>query len=172
MSSMERYLEALGSGLLHSFNTWKTDAGVPDVAAGVYTVWHKSDTDIDLPEFVYVGYSGRSLTEEKIQQMRVAGATREALWSRLHAHATGRRSGDQFAVYVADRCVLPRMSAAEIEGVAQNTISLDKMVKKYIADHLAFRWKETPDGKTAMAVENEIKLGNWLHGKPFLNPIV
>lgn len=163
---MEPYLRTLGTGTLHPFSTWEEQAGVPHVAAGVYAIWHDSDG-----RFLYVGLGGRGLTAERIAVMRKAGERRKALWSRLHAHASGRRSGDQLAIYIADCFIVPSMTRAEIEAVASRTLEVDGLVRRYVDEHLAFRWVETPDAATAVAVEQRIRRGGWAHGKPFLNPL-
>ena len=170
---MEPYLRALGAGTLHPFATWEQRAGVPQVAAGVYTIWPRAEDEAAAARhrFLYVGYAGRSLTAPEIAAKREAGERKKALWSRLRAHASGRRSGDQLAIYIADCLVLPRLAKAEIEAIAARTLELDALVRQYIVDHLAFRWVETPDAATASAVEQEIRRGRWDHGKPFLNPL-
>ena len=68
-------LDALARGPRLSFGD-RAIAEVPP-EPGVYAVWEG-------PALLYVGMSG-------------------TLPSRLRAHASGRRSGDQFCVYVADR---------------------------------------------------------------------
>lgn len=171
---MEDHLRALGTGTLHLFSAWQ-QAGVPHVAAGVYTIWQR--TDGPLPprglapgQLVYVGLAGGLLSAEQIQTKRRAAERRTALWSRLHTHAGGSRSGDQLAVYIADRFILGTLRAEEIEAVAAGRLSLDKRVRDHVAAHLAFRWVETADGPTARVLETMIRGGQWDHGKPFLNP--
>jgi hypothetical protein len=56
--------------------------------------------------FIYVGMSGRSITKATQAPNRPYG-----LYTRLDSHAGGRRSGDQFCVYVAGRLVLPTLTA-------------------------------------------------------------
>jgi hypothetical protein len=171
---VEAHLQALGAGTLHLFATWKQHAGVPHVAAGVYTIWRRLDGGEATPgpgQLLYVGHAGRDLTAEQITAKRSSGARRKALWSRLHAHACGRRSGDQLAIYVADRFVLPAMSTDHIAAVAAGTLEIDALVRRYVIDHLAFRWVETLDGSKARALEAVVRRGQWDHGKPLLNPL-
>jgi hypothetical protein len=52
-----------------------------------------------------------------------------ALRHRLRSHATGRRRGDQFRMYDADRFVLPTFSSTEIADVAAGRPSLDALVR-------------------------------------------
>jgi hypothetical protein len=62
----------------------------------------------------------------------------ENLRNRLNSHAGGRRSGDQFCVYVFDRLVLPVLSAEEIRKAAEGQISLDARVRHYIRTHCSY----------------------------------
>lgn len=57
----------------------------------------------------------------------------------------------------------------DIKQVAQGEVNLDALTHKFIHAHLAFRWVETPDGKTAHEVERLILRGEWAHGAPLLN---
>lgn len=77
------------------FSDWP-NAAVPLNAAGVYAIWHAS-------ELLYIGMSGREI--EKNRQKK-----RYGLYNRLNAHASGRLSGDQFCVYVANRLVIPTIT--------------------------------------------------------------
>jgi hypothetical protein len=97
---------ALGSGESHSF-TERPKPTVPRFGAGVYTIWH-----ID-GRFIYVGMSGRGITQETATRNSPLG-----LYTRLASHASGRRSGDQFCVYVADRLVLQTLSQADIAAIS------------------------------------------------------
>jgi hypothetical protein len=174
----EDHLRALATGTLHAFTTWKQDAGVPEVAVGVYTIWRRTDdgsvaAGTEPEKLVYVGYAGRGLVVERVRvttQGR-AGSHRKGLWDRLQAHARGRRSGDQFAVYVADRWVLPTLSQIDIADVAEGRVLIDTLVRTYIANHLGFRWVETPNADAARKIEMLIRRGDWAHGKPLLNPL-
>lgn len=93
-------LKALQAGSLYPFSSWPHES-VPRIAAGVYTIWEQT-------ALIYVGVAGRGLSAENIaapDEPRKA----KGLWSRLNSHASGRRSGDQFCVYVCDRFVVPRL---------------------------------------------------------------
>jgi hypothetical protein len=80
----EPMLEALESGRLHRFSDFPTLTDLPRSGAAVYTVWD------DAGALIYVGVSGRN------------AASPTGRWGRLRSHWNGRRSGDQFCVYVAD----------------------------------------------------------------------
>ena len=58
---------------------------------------------------IYCGMSGR-----EIDTKAKASPKRYGLITRLNSHASGRLSGDQFCVYVANRFVIPSLSAEEL----------------------------------------------------------
>jgi hypothetical protein len=94
-------VQELEAGPLHRFQDWPNDQ-VPKRAAGVYTVW-------DGDRLLYVGMSGRALTAADLEVSAGGRVVAKGLWTRLNAHASGRRSGDQFCVYVCDRFVVPAL---------------------------------------------------------------
>jgi hypothetical protein len=149
---------SLTKGAQFSFAAWPNPA-VPKFGAGVYTIWHTNG------RFMYVGMSGRSITSDTRP-----GNTPHGIYTRLHSHAGGRRSGDQFCVYVADRLVLPALSAADIASVVSGRHLMDAFVRRYIHEHLQYRFCVMPDGSTARAVETAFKNGEAEVGPPFLNP--
>ena len=156
-------LEALQSGALHRFSDWP-NSEIPQVAAGVYTIW-------DGDKLVYVGMAGRSLTAETISGYRSETGRRTGLASRLNSHASGRRSGDQFCVYVCDRLVLPTLTESQISEIADGRLSLDSLVRAYIHERLAYRVVETADAVTARLIEHQARRGVLAAGKPHLNPL-
>jgi hypothetical protein len=132
---------------------------VSGFGAGVYTIWRKDG------RFIYVGMSGRGMTAETIRRN-----TPQGIYTRLKSHASGRRSGDQFCVYVADRLVLPTLAQEDIEAIVSGRHQMDGFVRRYIHEHLSYRFVVLPDGLAAYAVEAAIKSGEWEHGQPLLNP--
>src|SRR5215210_5893290 len=89
-------LDGLEHGPLHRFADYADLTGViPSGGAGVYTIWD------DGGGLVYAGIAGRN-------------PLGKGLASRLRSHASGRRSGDQFCVYVADHYVLPDLTSEQI----------------------------------------------------------
>ena len=151
-SDQEQQLDQLRSGQLHWFKDWP-NAEASSARAGVYTVW---DTEGRL---VYVGMWGRG----------IALNAPPKLSTRLASHAAGRRSGDQFCMYVADRLVLPSLTAEQIADIGCGRLQLDALVRGYIRDRLAYRFISAEDGKQAYEVENAIKRGA-LGERPLLNP--
>ena len=104
----------------------KTMAG----GAGVYTIWD------DAGGLVYAGIAGRN----------PAG---KGLASRLRSHASGRRSGDQFCVYVADHYVLRELTREQIEAIRDSRLSMDALVRSKIRLGVrvpVHRGRRLPDG--------------------------
>lgn len=155
-------LAALETGPVHYFRDWPNTA-VPQFAAGVYTVWRGN-------ELIYVGMAGRGLTTEQIGTRRAA-AKPGGLCSRLNSHASGRRSGDQFCVYVCDRFVLPTLTREQIAAVAAGELLLDWLTRAHIHEHLGYRFVEVLDGRTAHAIEAALRRGALAAGRPLLNPL-
>jgi hypothetical protein len=158
MSLSTELVAKLGGVPAYSFADWPNPE-VPAFGAGVYTIW---DND---GRFIYVGMSGRGITAETARPNRPYG-----IYTRLHSHAAGRRSGDQFCVYVADRFVLPSLSQEDIAAIASGRHQMDVFVRLYIHGNLSYRFIILPNGAAARAAEAAMKRGEWEHGKPVLNP--
>ena len=95
-------------------------------------------------------------------------ATTGGLFGRLKSPANGRRGGDQFNVYVADRFVLHRLTREQIAQISAGTLPFDELVRDFTRDQLGFRFCPAPD---ANSIEDAIRAGRWPHGKkPMLNP--
>jgi hypothetical protein len=142
------------------FGDWPVSQ-VPKVAAGVYAIW-------DDDRLVYVGMSGRGLMRQDLTDAQGSGR-KVGLWTRLNSHASGRRSGDQFCVYVADRLVLATLTAPQVDLIAAGQLRLDDLVRSRIRDNMTFRFVVTPDGKSATQREQELR-GGALGEPPLLNP--
>jgi hypothetical protein len=112
MSLSAEIITELSCGDARPFANWP-DPAVPTFGAGVYTIWHKDG------RLIYVGMSGRGITAGTIQRN-----TPQGIYTRLHSHASGRRSGDQFCVYVADSAcladVMPRRHRGHRVGASPN----------------------------------------------------
>jgi hypothetical protein len=148
---MGRELQELNEGAAHRFSEFSTlGAVVPSTGAGVYTIWDEAGS------LVYVGIAGRN-------------PQGTGLASRLRSHASGRRSGDQFCVYVADHYVLPELTRAEIEGIRDSKLSMDTLVRDCIHERFVFRLVAVDSYAAAMTIENAIKNGA-LRMPPRLNP--
>jgi hypothetical protein len=154
-------LEALEFGEAHRFADWPNPA-VPTASAGIYTIW-------DGGQLIYVGMAGRGMGtisgEAPDEPKRAKG-----LWTRLNSHASGRRSGDQFCVYICDRFVVPALTPGELNQLAQGQLRLDETIRAYIRGRLQYRFVPLRDAASAFALEKEIQAGALVVGKPYLNP--
>ena len=74
-------------------------------------------------------------------------------------------------MYVADRLILPTLSAADLHDIAAGTLLLDDFVYVYVQDRLAYRVTITRDVGTAREVEDSARGGSLNAGKPLLNPL-
>ena len=140
----------LEHGSLHRFMDDRSVKGVPR-EPGAYTIW-------DQDRFIYVGIAEGGIAEGK-----------KGLRGRLGSHAGGRRGGDQFNVYVADRLVLPLLEQSEIDQIAAGTLSFDRRIKDYIRERLGFRFHVCTSADDARKIEGTIKAGKWPPGEPWLN---
>jgi hypothetical protein len=154
----EQHATQLSRGAAYSFADWP-NSSVPTFGVGAYTIWQNDG------RFLYVGMSGRGITAEATRRN-----TPQGIYTRLQSHASGRRSGDQFCVYVADRLVLPSLSQDDITAIASGRHRMDAFVRRYIHENLIYRFALLPDGAAAYAVEAAIKSGGWEYGRPLLNP--
>ena len=155
-------IDELTSGVIYPFATWP-HAAVPISSAGVYSIWNKNGM------LVYVGMSGRGMSNEHLTTSQSEGRKR-GLYTRLHSHASGARSGDQFCVYIADRFVLPTLTEVQVKAISERTASFDHLVRAYIRTHLSYRFVVTHDGLEATNLERSARSGE-LGSLPFLNPL-
>lgn len=141
-----------------AFSDWPNPE-IPAVAAGVYAIWKDE-------ELVYCGMSGR-----EIESARRAQRKRYGLVTRLQSHASGRLSGDQFCVYVANRYVLPRLKAEDLPQFAGGSLTLDACTRAYIHDHLSYAYALVETSAAAYALEHAARRGDVFGVRPYLNPI-
>jgi hypothetical protein len=147
MSLSVQLVADLTRGAAYSFASWPNPS-VPTFGTGVYAIWHNDG------RFIYVGMSGRGMNAETKRRN-----TPQGIYTCLQSHASGRRSGDQFCVYVADRLVLPALSHEDIAAIASGRHQMDAFVRQYIHKNLYYRFVILPDGAAAYAVEAAIKSG-------------
>jgi len=151
----------------HRFSDWETTEVEP--RPGVYTVWDKPDGEQE--RFVYVGMAGRGVLATDLDAPDEPKRKR-GLHGRLKAHASGKRSGDQFCVYVCDYFVVPTLGDDEHRKIAAWQLYLDDLTQDYIHATFAYRFIYTADGKTAHALESRLRKGHLTElGQPFLNPL-
>src|SRR6476619_4874543 len=106
MALSNQHVTELGRSTASSFADWPNPS-VPAFGAGVYTIWHNDG------RLSYVGLFRGGKTTETLRRN-----TPQGIYTRLRSHASGRRSGDQFCVYVADRLVLPTLTQQDISDIA------------------------------------------------------
>jgi hypothetical protein len=147
------------NGRLHRFSDWPID----DLSRrpGVYTIW-KGD------EFIYVGMAGRGVKAEDANDPQKVKKLK-GLWGRLNQHASGKRSGDQFCVYVCDRFIVPALERPDLDLLAGGKLNLDERTGDYIRENYTFRLVEKPDDPSARALESEVRQGG-LSVEPLLKP--
>jgi hypothetical protein len=142
----------------HRFSAWP-NAYLPAVAAGVYVVWEGAT-------LIYGGMSGREFEKAVASQKRRFG-----LVTRLASHATGRLSGDQFCVDVANRLVIPSLDPQVLSRFASGELSLDALTRAYIHERLEYQFAIVASSAQAYALERECRKGSRFGMKPLLNPL-
>jgi hypothetical protein len=83
-------------------------------------------------------------------EKRVTVGKRFGLWKRIASHASGRLSGDQFCVYVANRYVVPELKPAELPLFASGELNLDALTKRYITEHFSYSFPLTTSSRGPM----------------------
>jgi hypothetical protein len=141
----------------YKFCDWPND-DVPSVAVGVYAVWEGQ-------LLIYCGMSGRKFESEMASKR-----ARFGLVTRLGSHVSGRLSGDQFCVYVANRFVIPSLNRAQRQRFASGEISLDVLTRVYIHERLEYQFATVMTSADAYALENQCRQGQIFGAKPLLNP--
>lgn len=141
----------------HRFSNWP-NLDVPAVAVGVYVVW-------DGDTLIYCGMSGREFGKAVTSARLKFG-----LVTRLASHASGRLSGDQFCVYVANRLVIPYLRTEQLSKFGTRELNLDSLTKAYIRDHLEYQFAFVDSSAEAYALERRCREGVTFGVKPLLNP--
>ena len=116
---------------------------IPSNGSIIYSVWDRDD------QFIYVGISG---TQKSLERRNPV--------TRMQAHASGRRSGDQFCVYVHDFYVIPKLF--EGGSYTPERGGLDNLSKKYIHENLFYRFVHIRSDDSDVVVrklEDQIKSG-------------
>jgi hypothetical protein len=150
-SSEDELLHLLRCGPLYAFADWPILA-LPRGAAGVYSIWEGEVLQ-------YVGMSGRAAASAAHVRSSSAVGKPWGLATRLASHASGRRSGDRFCVYVSDYLVLPTLSPADIQRIASRQVLLDDLIRSYIRSRLSFRVVQTVSGSDAHRLELAARSG-------------
>lgn len=141
----------------HKFSEWP-NLELPAVAAGVYAIW-KTET------LIYCGMSGR-----EFEKAVAAAKPKFGLITRLASHASGRLSGDQFCVYVANRLVIPSITSEQLPLFASGELNLDRLTKAYIHKHLEYQFALVESSAAAYELEAQCRNGSVFGVTPLLNP--
>jgi predicted GIY-YIG superfamily endonuclease len=143
--NLEQLWDELNRQPVHRFADWP-NRDVPKGQPGVYLIYQGD-------RWIYIGMSFKNLQ------------------SRLNQHASGRRSGDQFCVYVWDRLIMSKLSIDEMKGVFSGEYSLDDAIKEFVRSQLSYQYLVVADDATARALEKhglEISKGQ---GAELLNSV-
>ncbi len=140
---------------LRAFST-SNIAEIPSFGSIIYTVF------LDGANFIYVGIGG------------LAGATVHDRnpRSRIIQHAQGRRSGDQFCIYIQDFFVIPAIIGKTYEPKKGY---LDALTKEFIQSRLTYRYLviQTEDSdKVVRKLERELQNNEHGFGLPLLNGVL
>ncbi len=141
----------------HHFSDWPNPE-IPRVTAGVYVIWNGGT-------LIYCGMSGREIESKRFSKKKYG------LITRLASHASGRLSGNQFCVYVANRLIIPSLSSGQLELFATGELTLDLLTKNYIHEYLEYQYLLVDSSTEAYEIEREARSGQIFSSKPFLNPL-
>ena len=103
--------------------------------------------------------SGRGAQAEGLVAIPGHDGTDKAkwLWTRLDSHASGRRSGDQFNVYICDRFIVAALTPSQQADIADGKLFLNQPTKAYIRQHLSYRFAVYPSGQHALIAEQRAR---------------
>jgi hypothetical protein len=141
----------------HRFANWP-NVDVPVCTAGVYAIWQED-------RLIYCGMSGR-----EFEKAVAAGRVKYGLTTRLASHASGRLSGDQFCVYVANRLVIPSITPDQLPKFAAGEMTLHSLTRAFIHTRLEYQFAVVESSSAAYALEKECRQGATFGRKPLLNP--
>jgi hypothetical protein len=108
------------------------------------------------------------------REFEKAGASAKlkfGLITRLASHASGRLSGDQFCVYVANRLVIPALKPEQLRQFGTGELNLDSLTKAYINERLEYQFAFTQSSAEAYALERRCREGVTFGVKPRFNPL-
>ena len=137
---------------LQEFNT-KNINHIPSFGSIIYTVF------LDRSEYIYVGIGG--LSGKSVQDRNPR--------SRIIQHAQGRRSGDQFCIYIQDFYVIPQLVGQQY---TPKKGFLDQLTKEFIQSRLTYRYLvvQTEDSNAIVRkLERELQSNVHGFGLPKLN---
>ena len=128
---------------------------IPSWGSIIYTVF------LDSTEYIYVGIGGLAGKTAQDRNPR----------SRIMQHSQGRRSGDQFCIYIQDFYVIPELIGSKY---TPHKGYLDQLTKQFIQSRLTYRYLvvQTEDSdQVVRQLERELQQDQHGYGLPLLNGI-
>jgi hypothetical protein len=126
---------------------------IPEFGSILYAVF------LDKTEFIYIGIGGLAGGNVRSRDPR----------SRIRQHTQGRRSGDQFCIYIQDFYVIPDLIRSDYTPRKGH---LDELVRDFIQSRLSFRFVvfQTDDSdQIVRRLEREIQSGQHQNQLPTIN---
>lgn len=126
---------------------------IPEFGSILYAVF------LDKTEFIYIGIGGLAGKNVRSRNPR----------SRIRQHTQGRRSGDQFCIYIQDFYVIPDLILSDYTPRKGH---LDELVRDFIQSRLSFRFVvfQTDDSdQIVRRLEREIQSGQHQNQLPTIN---
>ena len=126
---------------------------IPSWGSIIYTVF------LDQSEYIYVGIGGLAGKTVKDRNPR----------SRILQHSQGRRSGDQFCIYIQDFYVIPELIGSKY---TPKKGYLDQLTKDFVQSRLSYRYLvvQTEDSdQVVRRLERELQRDQHGYGVPLLN---
>ena len=112
------------------------------------------------------------MSGRKIEKHRFSNSKKKyGLVTRLASHASGRLSGDQFCVYVANRLVIPDLKQVDLEAFRGGNQTLDALTKKYIHQNFEYQYCLLESSQEAYSLEAQCRRGDVFGTVPLLNPL-
>ena len=78
---------------------------------------------------------------------------------------------DQFNVYVANRFVVPSLTAEQQSQMSTGLLTLDVLTRQFIHQYFQYQYLIVDHSKEAFAIERLCQAGYIFNQKPYLNPI-
>ena len=91
--------------------------------------------------------------------------------TRLESHAKERLSGDQYNVYVANRFVVPSLTAEQQSQMSAGSLTLDILTRQFIHQYFQYQYLIVDHSKEAFAIERLSQGGYIFNQRLYLNPI-
>ena len=126
---------------------------IPSWGSIIYTVF------LDSTEYIYVGIGGLAGKTAQDRNPR----------SRIMQHSQGRRSGDQFCIYIQDFYVIPELIGSKY---TPKKGFLDLLTKQFIQSRLTYRYlvvQTEYSDQVVRQLERELQRDQYGYGVPLLN---